>query len=265
MSRPLPALLLCIALLPSCAGSIGGGATFTPVERQAYTIFVNNGSTPMDSGDLTIFRREGEQIVPGEEIHVMLFLMNVPPGTYDLHFCPFGQARSACFRLRGIATTPVQPSGVALNDDFKFDADGTFAGVFEISNGSGALYVSGFHPGVDHDQEFRLIPARSVGGGVGIATGSDPLRTGRVIIEGANIRVRLEGAAVTTAYTVRFCAYDAGPAGCLDAGLLTTDASGNANATVPFASSGDYGGVVLLMRDVSGAPRAQFITGFEID
>ena len=120
--------------------------------------------------------------------------------------------------------------------------------------------------------ELNTDPAGQALGPAFVPAGSDPLGEGSVGLNGdRKVEVRLRGAAPSKEYSMHFCRFGFGPAGCVPlstAGALTTDADGNGRVRVDFpqppTGSNAWAGAFVLARNISGQQTYEFMSGFRL-
>ncbi len=121
---------------------------------------------------------------------------------------------------------------------------------------------------------FRVadINGPGVGSGAFPQSGTDPLKDGLVTVGGnGKVGVALSGASPSQAYSVYFCRFGFGQAGCLllgQAGALATDAKGNGSASVTFPppapnAPNNWAGAFVLTR--SGTTTNEYVSGFRLN
>ena len=102
--------------------------------------------------------------------------------------------------------------------------------------------------------------------------GTDPLQEGSVEVRNeGRVDISVRGAAASQSYTVFFCRFGFGPAGCVmvgTAGALATDSRGDGSVRLDFpqpaSANSSWAGAFILTRVVSGQPTNEFVSGFRI-
>jgi hypothetical protein len=102
--------------------------------------------------------------------------------------------------------------------------------------------------------------------------GDDPLGEGSVDVRAeGRTDISVRGGSPSKSYTVFFCRFAFGPAGCVmvgAAGALTTDSGGNGTARLdfpqPLTGPDSWAGVFILTRPVSNQPTNEYVSGFHL-
>ena len=184
---------------------------------------------------------------------------NNPNETFAIYFLPFNHASQDAFPVGAMPDA----AGGPLNGTFQFPNKGTFAGMFFIdlqvgTFNAGQYYFAG-DDGSDPNLNYSapLIPASTITGGVGGATGREN-GSGRVEARGFNATISLAGGATAHAFTVQVCStYQ----NCYPSlGTLTTDNNGNASGTFSLKGIG-FPIATFVLRDAAGI---EYISGFHV-
>lgn len=189
---------------------------------------------------------------------------------YQLQFCSF--RTGDCIVMGNVNT---DASGNATTN-FQFPQKGIFAGPFSVSAPGDTMSFESTFPAPPQTGQYES-PLQRAGSVVDIAKmklgtpGSDPLQSGQLIVtpnqantpgSQTSLKFTLTGAAPNQSYLAGYCA---GPDSSCYAitGPITTDASGNASATVSFTSYNNPG-VFYLSRDGDPTGTLEFIVGFQV-
>ncbi len=177
------------------------------------------------------------------DINVKLNSGTVANASLFVIFCPFGNFNKNCFDVGNFSS---DASG-NINASLKFPKNGTWAGVFFVSNqnaaanGQNTAYwvtePSAYTGNFDVGQNYRVVlqPEAAVTGGISIATTSAPLSSGFISINGSTLHAEVHGAKAMTTYVVNFCGNGGFTSACNyygSAGSFTTDDSGNGSVDV---------------------------------
>jgi hypothetical protein len=192
----------------------------------------------------------------------------------NLQFCPFFTAaqdpRSICF---GVATVHTDATG-SSQQNFHFPQAGIFFGVFKIEQPSSHLFVAtgysndstvDFHTSIQRASEVRDVDWN------GFSVGDDQLTSGSLNIHGTTLNIQLTGAVPSSTYWVFQCpgGEDSGCNGQI--AKVTTDVSGNANAT--FDLTTDFGptfewtsATIYFSRQTTSVDnsRVNYVAGFKV-
>jgi hypothetical protein len=235
------------------------------LEPASRSSFGNFGSDSLGNGEVEV----GEE---GNRVKVKVQAA-MPDVTYNVVFCLSSSGNSNCLAVGSVSTDNQGQAETDLN----FPSSGAFAGVFVLMRAGSDQFVTGFimfssRENEDNDEENEtkfeegLEPAGAVHGGLGmgIMLGTDALRDGSVDVENDRTKIELKGAPVNTSYSVNFCRFGQGSAGCFMVGSVSTDNEGEAEAELNFPNSGGFDGIFVLSRSVNGQALSEFVTGFKI-
>ena len=245
---------------PGGNGSSGGnpGAS-AATEFQAILV---NGST--QSGTITLDANgpdgNGQVQVSGGD----------PNFNYHLSFCSF---RTSDCIVSGNVNTDASGNATV---NFQFPSKGIWSGSFTVAApGDTKSFYSTFPAPPQTGQYVSALQRASVVNDIGQmklgTAGSDPLKSGQLAVtpnqanvpgQQTSVKFTLNGAAPNQSYLAGFCS---GPdSSCYGlTGKVTTDASGNASATLPF-SNYNPAGVFFLTRDGDSTGTLEFIVGFQV-
>ena len=193
-----------------------------------------------------------------------------PNFNYQLRFCSF--RTSDCIVIGNVNT---DASGNATTN-FQFPQKGIWSGPFSVSAPGDTMSFESTFPAPPQTGQY-VSPLQRASSVVDIAQmrlgtpGSDSLKSGQLIVTpnqantpGAqtSLKFTLNGAAPNQSYLAGFCS---GPDSSCYAitGQVTTDASGNASATLPFTNY-NPSGVFYLTRAGDSSGTLEFIVGFQV-
>ena len=245
------------------SGSTGsGGSSGASGATEFSTILVRNSAT--QAGIITVDASQADgngtvQISGGDQNF-----------NYQFRFCSFRTAD--CVVIGNVNT---DASGNATTS-FKFPQVGIWSGIFSISAPGDTMSFESTFPAPPQTGQY-VSPLERASSVIDIAKmklgtpGSDPLQSGQLTVtpnqanvpgSQTSLKFTLTGAAPNQTYLAGYCA---GPdSACYSAtGQVTTDASGNASATLAFTSYNNPG-VFFLTRDGDPTGPLEFIVGFQV-
>jgi len=222
------------------------------------SVFTNFGTDSLLQGRIQaeneVEPEEGQMEVEDFQAKLQGAMANA---TYTVQFCSFAGGLSGCTSV-GTLMTDGQGQGQAQLSGLH----GSFSGSFVVSRGGINQFVSGVSTlnSQGGNFEFDLLPVGAVGGlGAGFTTGVDSIKTGQVEVGGGgNAEFSLTQAMANATYSAMVCPFGMGAAGCVSAGNITTNGSGNASGEAGVSQQGAFSGILVLERNNA----AQFVSGF---
>jgi hypothetical protein len=141
--------------------------------------------------------------------------------------------------------------------NFTFPQKGTFSGFFKLIQVSAGQVIA-ITGSLGEGTNFRsaLLPAASITGGIGQATGSAP-GSGSAVVTGTTAHITLTGTTPNHTFNAAVCATFSQP--CTALANVTTDAQGNASADV-----GSVQPAVFNVFRVSDSAGAEFVSAFRV-
>ena len=206
------------------------------------------GKTPTNHGQVTVDTSANDGTGT-------LQLNNTGFMNVELQFCPQG-VNAACSNITAFSS---DASGNATVN-FTFPEKGTFAGVWQVVNSgcsSGCQDAASTIGDTGVGFKSAMLPAGSITGGIGQATGSTP-GSGTMTVTNAVAHVTLSGSTATHTFHVALCGAPQG-LGCASLSDVTTDASGNVSADV--GSIQPFGSSVFLVSDSAGV---EYVSAFRV-
>ena len=241
----------------------GGGPTLSSApDDYMATEFLENGSLRMAVGQLNVdvSANDGAGSARGD---------SGLSTKQKLQFCPYLGALANCF---DVASFTLDSQGL-FNFNFTFPNRGAQFGIFRTVADPAGFETANFGAGVatqTTSPSFRatLLPAGMVSGGVGENIGTASLQHGTVTVTGVStgnqtfvnsVQISLSGVPASDAFTAKYCTVT-GPSRCVFLGSFSSDASGNASATL--STTGDSLPVLFLVSDSRGV---EYVTGFRVE
>jgi hypothetical protein len=247
-------------------GTSGGstGATAAATEFQAILIRGGVNDSATQAGTITIDANgpdgNGQVQVSGGD----------PNFNYHLTFCSF---RTSDCIVSGNVNTDASGNATV---NFQFPSKGILSGSFTVAApGDTKSFYSTFPAPPQNGQYVSALQRASVVNDIGQmrlgTAGSDPLKNGQLVVtpnqanvpgQQTSVKFTLNGAAPNQSYLAGFCS---GPdSSCyVLTGKVTTAASGNASASLPFTTY-NPAGVFFLSRDGDSTGTLEFIVGFQV-
>lgn len=178
-----------------------------------------------------------------------------------LSFCPFPSGKYVCFT---VVTLTTDTAGFAQSA-FHIPS-GTWAGDFQVTTGGNIFATTAFDTTTSNQSYTAALQPQTTTNPNGInqfpvpVVPQDPLASGRVTVAGSTAIVTLQGAVPSAIYNLTLCTLGDG-SGCFQQPTtIPTDASGNANITIPITPQG--GDIILVERTTTPAGFG-FIAGFQ--
>jgi hypothetical protein len=176
---------------------------------------------------------------------------------FTLLFCPYPTTyQNIPFNYQNCITVATFTWDGQNSDSVNFTMPkGTWSGAFELIE-NGVQFVAGgmstSSPGVGFHS--ALLPASSVAGGIGTATGPDT-GSGSMSTNGTTLNVQIAGAMPDDTYNVQLCTLDGS---CKGVGTLASDGSGNISGSL---ATGDWSIFIgeIALSDNAGV---EFISAF---
>jgi hypothetical protein len=178
-----------------------------------------------------------------------------------LSFCPFPSGKYVCFTVMTLTPDTTGAAQAAFHIP-----SGTWAGDFQVTAGGNIFATTAFDTITSNQSYTAALQPQTTTNPNGInqfpvpAVPQDPLASGRVTVAGSTAQVTLQGAVPSAIYNLTLCTLADG-SGCFQQPTtIPTDASGNANISIPITPQG--GDIILVERSATPAG-VGFIAGFQ--